>query len=370
MRRIQIQSSAGSYRCILGRGALRQARREFRRLGIDAPQIFILSSPRVWRHARAAVQKAIGDPARRAILFDDAEARKNLVTVERISRALVRAGADRRAVIVAVGGGVVGDVAGYVAASYLRGVKLVHIPTTVVAIADSAIGGKTGVNLPEGKNLVGAFYPPQLVLADVDLLRTLPAREFRSGLYEIVKCGVIGDAQLFRYLENNFAAVAARKAAALEFILARSAALKARVVSRDEKESGLREILNFGHTFGHALETVTRYRRFRHGEAVAWGMLCAAQLAVERDIFSAADAERVARAIARAGALPPWPAVSAARLLAAMRADKKSRGGKLRFVLPTRIGHAETVSGVPDATVRLVLEWVPLHPALSGRGAR
>jgi 3-dehydroquinate synthase len=358
MRSVLIHSSTVSYRYVLGRGALRQVRAELRRLKLSGAPIFVLSSPRVWKHARAAVTAALGASARNAILFDDSEAKKNLATVERLCRALLHAGADRRSVIVAVGGGVVGDVAGYVAASYLRGVQLVHVPTTVVAIADSSIGGKTGVNLPEGKNQVGAFYPPRLVLADLDLLRSLPPREFRSGLYEIVKCGVIGDPELFRFLERNLAAVSARTPAALEYVLWRSAALKARVVSRDEKESGLREILNFGHTFGHALETVTRYRRFRHGEAVGWGMLCAAQLAVECGTLPARDAERIARAVASVGALPAWPAVSTARLIAAMRADKKSRGGRLRFVLPTRIGHAETVSGVPENLVRRVLDRV------------
>jgi 3-dehydroquinate synthase len=191
------------------------------------------------------------------------------------------------------------------------------------------------------------------------LLRSLAQREYRSGLYEIVKCGVIGDPELFRFLERNFAAVAARKPAALEYVLWRSAALKARVVSRDEKESGLREILNFGHTFGHALETATRYRRFRHGEAVGWGMLCAARMAVECGMLTARDAARIARAVARVGALPAWPKVTPARLIEIMRADKKSRGGRLRFVLPTRIGHAETVDGVPEKLVRRVLESMP-----------
>jgi len=373
VRRILIKSSAGPYRYILGRGAVREARAELRKLDTSAP-LFVLSSPRVWRATRAALAELLRDglsgAAHKPILFDDGEANKNMATVEKLCRALLRAGADRRAVIVAVGGGVVGDVAGYVAASYLRGVRVVHVPTTVVAMADSSIGGKTGVNLPEGKNLVGAFYPPQLVLADVNLLRSLPPREFRSGLYEIVKCGVIGDAELFRYLERNFAAVEARKPDALEFVLWRSAALKARVVSRDEKESGLREILNFGHTFGHALETVTRYRKYRHGEAVGWGMLCAAWLAVERNVLHSADAERIGRAIARIGKLPAWPSVGAVRLLQLMRADKKSRGGRLRFVLPTRVGDAKTFDDVPESSVLRVLDWVPRFAEMEARRAQ
>ena len=205
----------------------------------------------------------------------------------------MRSGADRRALLVAVGGGVVGDVAGFVAASYARGIGLVHVPTTLVAQVDSAIGGKTGVNLPEGKNLVGAFYPPKLVLADPELLRTLPLREFCSGIYEIIKYGVIGDASLFRFLEQKMEKLLRRDATALDFVIARSAAQKARVVSRDERESGLREILNFGHTFAHALESVTRYRKYLHGEAVGWGMIAASKLGVANGMFSSRDAGRL-----------------------------------------------------------------------------
>src|SRR5882762_2873148 len=231
------------------------------------------------------------------LLFDDREAAKNLSTVEHTCRQMVRAGADRRALLVAIGGGVVGDVAGFVAASYARGIELVHIPTTLVAQVDSAVGGKTGVNLPEGKNLVGAFYPAKLMIADPELLRTLPAREFRSGIYEIIKYGVIGDTKLFRFLEEKMEKLLRRDSAALNFAIERSIAQKARVVSQDEHESGLREILNFGHTFAHALENVTLYRKYLHGEAVGWGMIAAARLASAAGLFSARDSDRVERLI-------------------------------------------------------------------------
>ncbi|HYB61575.1 MAG TPA: 3-dehydroquinate synthase family protein, partial [Methylomirabilota bacterium] len=262
MRRIIVQSAAGPYAVVLGSGVIRRAHAELKRLG-PATSMHVVSSPRVWQHVGRAVRRALPRAATRPILFDDREAAKNLRTVEELCRSLVRAGADRGAVIVAVGGGVVGDVAGFAAASYLRGVRLVQVPTTIVGVADSSLGGKTGVNLPEGKNLVGAFYPPRLVLADTDLLRTLPEREFRSGVYEIIKYGIIGDEPLFRFLENNLDSLLARKPAALEYALWRGAAQKGRVVSRDERESGLREILNYGHTFAHALETATKYRHFR-----------------------------------------------------------------------------------------------------------
>jgi 3-dehydroquinate synthase len=322
---------------LCGRGALRELPHVVSRIRQEGA-VFVVSSPRVWRHCGARVEKLLGGTRRATILMNDAETAKNLSTVERACRHLVRAGADRRALIVAVGGGVVGDVAGFVAASYARGIALIHIPTTVVAQVDSALGGKTGVNLPEGKNLVGAFYPPKGVVADPELLSTLPPREFRSGIYEIVKYGVIGDVKLFEFLEKNMEKVLRRDRAALGYVIERSIAQKARVVSEDEHESGLREILNFGHTFAHALESVTRYRKYLHGEAVGWGMIAAARLAVEMGMFSSRDEDRVASVTARVGPLPAWPSIPAAKLIAAMQADKKTRAGRLRFVLPERIG--------------------------------
>jgi 3-dehydroquinate synthase len=280
---------------------------------------------------------------------------KNVATAERVCRQLVRSGADRRALLVAVGGGVVGDVSGYVAASYLRGVRLVHVPTTLVAQVDSAIGGKTGVNLPEGKNLVGAFYSPQLVVADPETLSTLPDREFRSGIYEVVKYGVIGDTRLFSYLEKNIERLRERDRQALDFVIPRCIRAKALVVGRDEREAGLREILNFGHTFAHAFETATAYRRYLHGEAVGWGMIAAARLAALTGRLDPAVARRIEELVWRVGPLPPLPPTGAARLIEIMAADKKTRGGKLRFVLPRAIGTVETVSGIPPAKVRDVL---------------
>ena len=268
---------------------------------------------------------------------------------------MVRAGADRNALVIAVGGGVVGDVAGFVAASYARGIGLIHIPTTVVAQVDSSIGGKTGVNLPEGKNLVGAFYPAKAVLADPELLRTLPGREFRSGLYEIIKYGVIGDARLFRFLEEKMDKLLRRDASAVDFVIERSIRQKSQVVSEDEHESGMREILNFGHTFAHALESVTRYRKYLHGEAVGWGMIAAARLSVDLRLFSSRDAQRVVQLIASVGPLPAWPSANPARLVAAMQADKKTRAGRLRFVLPERIGKVRCGVEVPAEALRGVL---------------
>jgi 3-dehydroquinate synthase len=356
MKKISVRAANGKYDVLCGRGVLRELPRVVSRIRPDGAA-FLISSPRVWRQWGARVERLLAGSRRATILIDDGETAKNLSTVEKACRDLVRAGADRRALIVAVGGGVVGDVAGFVAASYVRGIGVIHVPTTVVAQVDSAIGGKTGVNLPEGKNLVGAFYPPKAVVADPQFLSTLPPREFRSGLYEIVKYGVIGDAKLFGFLEANLEKVLRREHAALTYAIERSIAQKARVVSEDEHESGLREILNFGHTFAHALESVTRYQMYLHGEAVGWGMIAAARLAVEKGLLSPGDEERIATLIARVGALPTWPSIPPAKLIAAMQADKKTRGGHLRFVLPERIGVVQCgVEAEEEMLVRVLRE--------------
>jgi 3-dehydroquinate synthase len=322
--------------------------------------LHVVSSPKVWRAVGRTVKRGLQTHASRAVhLMNDAEAQKNLHTVESVSRALVKAGADRRSLLVAVGGGVVGDVVGFAAASYLRGVALVQVPTTLVAQVDSSIGGKTGVNLPEGKNLVGAFYPPKLILTDPQVLDSLPDREFRGGLAEVIKHSIIADAEMFSYLEKNIAKVLRRDRAALAYLIPRNAAIKAGVVSRDERESGLREILNFGHTFAHALESTTRYRRFRHGEAVAWGMMVAALLGHEIGLTRADNVSRIVNLVRRIGPLPAWPPVPPKKLTAAMHSDKKTRAGKLRFVLTPRIGKAGSYDEVPLDAVHRVLHFAP-----------
>jgi 3-dehydroquinate synthase len=359
VKSIRVRSGAGDYFVRVGPGLLNHCGREIGKLG-DFSSLHAVSSPKVWKALGKRTRDSLSKHRNSHVhLFDDAEAQKNLKSVELLARKLVRAGADRRALLLAVGGGVVGDVAGFVAASYLRGVSFVQVPTTVVAQVDSAVGGKTGVNLPEGKNLVGAFFPARLVLIDPDVLASLPGREFRGGLAEVIKYGVIADAKLFAFLERNFEAILARDAAALQHIIQRSLEIKAEVVGKDERESGLREILNFGHTFGHALESVTQYKRYQHGEAVAWGMMCAAMLGHERGLTSPEDVARIVSLVRRMGSLPPWPAGRSKELLKAMWSDKKARGGKLRFVLANRIGKAATYADVPEKTVESVLRFAP-----------
>jgi 3-dehydroquinate synthase len=370
IKRIPVKSSAGPYSVVSGAGAIRRAAQEVAALGRFS-SLHVISSPKVWRAVGKTVQGGLHLTKGGAVhLFDDAESAKTLRSVEHITRSLCRAGADRKSLIVAVGGGVVGDVAGFAAAAYLRGVKFVHIPTTLVAQVDSSIGGKTGVNLPEGKNLVGAFYPPRLVLTDPELLHTLSDREFRGGLAEVIKHAIIADGEMFAILEKDMEKVLRRDRRALGFLIPRNVQIKARVVSRDERESGLREILNYGHTFAHALESVTKYRRYQHGEAVAWGMIAAAFLGHELGLTRADDVSRIVALIRRLGPLPPWPRVPPAALLRAMRSDKKARSGVLRFVLSPRIGEARSYDAVPLHVVERVLHFTPRLVAASDKLSR
>ena len=357
--RIRVQSSAGPYLVVAGAGAIGRGAQEIAALG-QFSSVHVVSSPEVWRAVGKIVQRGLRLSNRNGVhLFSDSESAKHLGSVEQIARSLSRAGADRKALVIAVGGGVVGDVAGFVAASYLRGVALVQIPTTLVAQVDSSIGGKTGVNLPEGKNLVGAFYPPRLVVTDPDLLRSLPPREFRGGLAEVIKHAVIADALMFARLEKDMDKILRRDRDLLGSLIPGNVQIKARVVSRDERESGLREILNFGHTFAHALESVTHYRRYQHGEAVAWGMVAAAFLGHEIGLTPAEDVSRIVSLVCRLGPLPPWPAVSLSTLVKAMHSDKKTRSGVLRFVLSPRLGQARTYDKVPVNAVERILHFTP-----------
>jgi 3-dehydroquinate synthase len=339
MAKIRIDSTRGKYAVVCSRGTVSRATEligEQSRRG----EIFFLSSPRVWNYWGRKLTKSRGQRSA-TILFDDSEPAKRLATVEKIARALISLGANRDATLVAVGGGVVGDIAGFVAASYLRGVRLIHVPTTLVAQVDSAIGGKTGVNLPEGKNLVGAFYPPKLVIADPDILSTLPHRQYRAGLYEIIKYGVIADAALFRYLERHMLALLRRDRAALEYVIPRCIRIKAMIVGKDERESGLRQILNFGHTLGHALETATGYKKFLHGEAVGHGMIFATLLALAIGQLGVKDAARIIGLILSVGPLPRIPSLSNSELRSLVLSDKKVHAGEIGWVLPSVIGRAK-----------------------------
>ena len=284
------------------------------------------------------------------------ETSKSLDQVARLWQWLLESGADRRTVVVAVGGGVVGDLAGFVAATFARGLDFWQVPTTLLAMVDSSVGGKVGINLPSAKNMVGAFWQPRGVVVDVATLATLPKREYLSGLAEVVKYGVILDERLFDYVQQHAAALVARQPAALEFIIARSCELKAEVVRQDERETtGLRAILNYGHTFAHAIEAVSGYGQWLHGEAVAAGMVCAARLAERLGRINADLTARQTQVLAELGLPTRLGPLDAEALIAAMAHDKKVEHGRLRFVLPSRLGAVELVGDVPCEAVRQVL---------------
>jgi len=313
---------------------------------------FVVSSPLVWRlHGARLAGLGSTDP----ILVGDGERNKQLPTVARVYDALVRANADRASTVITFGGGVISDLAGFAAATYLRGVALVHVPTTLLAQVDAAIGGKVGVNHPQGKNLIGAFYQPHAVLIDPAVLGTLPRREFRAGLYEVIKYGMTSSPPLFDRIARERKAIFARDADALAAVIGESCRIKSEVVSDDEREAGPRRILNFGHTAGHAIEAVTKYRRFRHGEAVAYGMLVAAQLAVSRGALAERDRKALADLVASLGPLPPIADLSSAQILEAIHHDKKVVAGRLHFVLPTAVGATTIVDDVSEEELAAAL---------------
>ncbi|MGH9257527.1 MAG: 3-dehydroquinate synthase [Vicinamibacterales bacterium] len=319
---------------------------------------FIVSSPAIWRFHGERVVRALGPSE--PILIPDGERFKNLQTVARIYEALIRAGADRGSALVAVGGGVVGDTAGFAAATFLRGIALAHMPTTLLAQVDSAIGGKVGVNHALGKNLIGAFHQPSAVLIDPGLLGTLPRREFRSGLYEVIKYGMIASRELFDRVARDTRGIFACEPGVLLPAIVESCRIKAEVVSKDERDSGVRRTLNYGHTVGHALEAATRYRRFRHGEAIAYGMLAAADLAVARGALAEHERQALARLIAQLGPLPPIVDLSISDVMDAIRRDKKVVAGKLHFVIAIQVGATMTIDDVTEDELKGVLERLGL----------
>ena len=347
-RSIQIDVSTASraYRIHVGKNLVSRLSSLVKQAG-GAGRRFVVSSPTIWKLHGEAIGKALKQPE--TILIPDGERSKTLQTASRLYEPLIQAEADRSITIVAVGGGVIGDMVGFAAATFLRGVQLVHVPTTLLAQVDSSIGGKVGVNHALGKNLIGAFHQPIVVVTDPMMLDTLPRREFRAGLYEVVKYGVIASRDLFDRVDRDLTAVFARTPSVLVPVIAESCRIKANIVSEDEQERGLRRILNFGHTVGHAIEAVTNYRRFRHGEAIAYGMLAAANLAVARGRLASADRERLAGLIAKLGPLPSVTDLSATSMVEAIRRDKKVFRGRLHFVLPTGIGQTEIVDDVTQS---------------------
>jgi 3-dehydroquinate synthase len=355
--RVMVTAASGAYPVIIGNGTIDALRSEIDAVKLGARRLLI-ASERVWDLHSHRFRKTGAD--RTPILIEDGERYKNLNTVARVLDALVKAGADRSTVIIAVGGGVIGDVVGFAAATYLRGVPVVHVPTTLLAQVDSAIGGKTGVNHPLGKNLIGAFHAPSLVAADPIVLETLPRREFRAGLYEVIKYGVISEPSLLDRMRDTLPAIFARDASAVAPMVAASCRIKARVVSADERESGLRRILNFGHTVGHALEAVTKYKRFRHGEAVGYGMLAALAIGVARGVTPKSLSEEVDSLITQLGPLPSVADISSKEVLAAITRDKKIVNGKLHFIAASDRGKTVELTDVVEKEIKTALRKLGL----------
>jgi 3-dehydroquinate synthase len=348
---------------MVGPGLLRRAGREVRRVLPDPDsRVFVITSPNVRRHWGEALEKSLQEARLpyEVLEMHDGEPAKRLNTVEQLAERLVDARADRKSLLVAFGGGVVGDSTGFLAAIFMRGIPVVQIPTTVVAQVDASIGGKTGVNLRAGKNLVGSFHQPSVVLVDPDILQTLAEREFRSGLFEALKCGVIRDSALFDFMETNTKKILARDGRTVLRVIADSIRVKADVVSADEKESGLRRILNFGHTIGHALEAATEFSHFLHGEAVALGMMAAAAIGRDAGACSAATADRI---IAATLAYGPLPAVKCdvQAVMDRLGGDKKTVGGTVHFVLPQKIGKVKISGDVPVDVVRNAVGSIRNH---------
>jgi 3-dehydroquinate synthase len=354
---IRVETPSARYDVIAGSGLIATLAPRIERIAGRLPRrVFVVTSPEIWGLWGEMFAGSFAE-APIALFFPPGEKHKTLASVEKLLRQMAQAGGDRGSLLIAFGGGIVGDVGGFVAATFMRGIPYVQAPTTFLAQVDSSVGGKTGVNLPEGKNLVGNFHHPLAVFADIGVLGTLPDRELRAGLMESVKAGIIRDRMLVRYMEEHVGDVLGRDAKALEKVIAASIRMKAEVVNKDEREGGLRMILNLGHTLGHAIEQVTRYKALLHGEAVGWGMVAALYLARQRGMITSRQAERMESLIYLYGPLPPLK-VRAAKLVAATGADKKNVGGVRRFVLPLGIGEARVVEDVTAAEMEAAAKYM------------
>jgi 3-dehydroquinate synthase len=354
---VRVSLAARSYDIEIGQRLLTRAG-DWIAARIHFSHAVVITDANVQSHAASVVESLERRNARvsRAIV-PAGESTKSVASADELWRLLLEFGADRKSVVVAVGGGVIGDLAGFVAATFARGLPFIQVPTTLLADVDSSVGGKVGVNLPGAKNMVGAFWQPRGVLIDTEVLTSLPEREYRSGLAEVVKYGVILDAEFFEFLEQHVDEIRRRDPQVLRHIIAACCRLKASVVEQDEREeSGLRAVLNYGHTFCHAIEAVTDYGQFLHGEAVAIGMVCASRLA---ELLGRVPPELTARQVAllsNLGLPVALPELPPDELLAAMQRDKKVEHGRLRFVLPSRMGHVELVGGVDAVLARRALD--------------
>jgi 3-dehydroquinate synthase len=351
---LTVELGSRSYPILIGAGLL--TRGDLFQEHVPGRDILLVSNTIVGPLYAAALKKGLGDRRIVEVTLPDGESHKTLATVSRMLDVLVANRFARDCTVVALGGGVVGDMAGFAAACYQRGVAFVQVPTTLLAQVDSSVGGKTGVNHPGGKNLIGAFHQPSAVIADTETLKTLPIRELRAGLAEVIKYGLICDEELFTWLEQNMEKLLAHEAAELTYAIHRSCEIKAEIVGRDEREQSDRALLNLGHTFGHALESVTGYTKWLHGEAVGAGLLMAATMSSESGLMPAASVERLRKLLVRAGLPTEARDLTPDTVLEHMRIDKKVKSGRIRLVLMRSIGGSFVTADYPDAALRRTLE--------------
>jgi 3-dehydroquinate synthase len=348
MPALEVRTSQSVYPNIVERGITQRVRDFVPR---STSKVFVVTTEDVWSLHGRAMNADFGRELN-VLFFPGGEVNKRLDMLESLAEQMSEKGADRQSLVIGFGGGIVTDVSGFLAAVFMRGIPILQVPTTLLAQVDAAIGGKTGVNLTTGKNLVGSFHQPIAVLIDPEVLSTLPDREYRAGLYEVIKCGVIRDPELFDLFGERTEEILSLTPNEVDEIVARAVQVKVDVVSADEKESDLRRILNFGHTIGHALEAATGYLRFLHGEAIGWGMVVATCLSRLLGLIDRADARRISETVGKLGPLPPAHDLNIDELIALTGRDKKTLQGKVHWVLPTRIGQVEIVSGIDHSVLR------------------
>jgi len=349
MPSFEVRTAQRTYENVVERGVLKRVREYIPR---GTGKIFVVTTGDVWRLHGGTLEGQLAGHDRATLFFAGGEKNKRISHVEALAEQMMEQGADRTSLVIGFGGGIVTDISGFLAAIFMRGIPVLQIPTTLLAQVDAATGGKTGVNLAIGKNLVGSFHQPLVVLIDPDVLVTLPEREYRAGLFEVVKCGIIRDRGLFNLMAERWQEVLAMKPEVVDELIAGAVRIKAEVVTADEREGDLRRILNFGHTIGHALEAETGYVRMLHGEAVAWGMLAATHLAVLTGTLESASGLKISQAVSAYGPLPEVKDLSVDSLLGRLASDKKTLQGKVHFVLPTEIGKVKVVSEIDPALIR------------------
>lgn len=360
MQTISVNLPSNSYNILISSGSLPQLGSEMEKLNLGK-KVLLVSNPEIFDYYGQTCLQSLENAGFETYthLIPAGESYKKLESIEKVYDTALENHLERSSTLVALGGGVIGDMTGFAAATWLRGVNFVQVPTSLLAMVDASVGGKTGVNHPQGKNLIGAFYQPKLVFIDPSVLKTLPVREFRAGMAEVIKYGIIWDADLFTKLEqaediDSFASI---NQELLQTILVRSTQAKADVVSQDEKEAGIRAILNYGHTIGHAVESLTNYQQFVHGEAVAIGMVAAGRIATEMGLWTEEEAHRQDKLIAKTKLptqIPPELDINA--ILETLKSDKKVKAGKVRFILPTQIGEVKITDRVTEDIIRGVVE--------------